>query len=40
MVFLILGINKDVINENHDKLVELRHEYRVHEVHEVSRGIC
>ena len=24
MVFLIPGINKDVVNENHDKLVKLR----------------
>ena len=35
MVLLILGINKDVINENHDELVKLRHEYRVHEIHEI-----
>src|SRR6185312_16380255 len=40
MVFLILGIDKDVINENHDELVKLRHEYRVHEIHEVGRSIC
>jgi hypothetical protein len=40
MIFLILGINKDVINRNHDELVKLRHEYRIHEIHEVSRSIC
>jgi hypothetical protein len=39
MLFLILRIDQDVINEDHDKLVELCHEYRVHQVHEVSRGI-
>jgi hypothetical protein len=27
MIFLILGINKDVINKNHDELVKLEHEY-------------
>jgi hypothetical protein len=40
MIFLILGINKDVINKNHDELVKLRHEYRIHEIHEVDRSIC
>jgi hypothetical protein len=25
MVLLILGINKNVVDENHDKLVKLRH---------------
>jgi hypothetical protein len=39
MLFLILRIDQDVINKDHDKLVELCHEYRVHQVHEVSRGI-
>jgi hypothetical protein len=39
VLFLILRIDQDVINEDHDKLVELCHEYRVHQVHEVSRGI-
>ena len=40
MFFFIFGVDKNVVNENHDKLIQLRHEYRVHEVHEVSRGIC
>jgi hypothetical protein len=39
MLFLVLRIGKDVINEDHDKLVQLCHEYRVHQVHEVSKGI-
>jgi hypothetical protein len=30
MLFFILGVDQDVINEDHDKLVQLRHEYRVH----------
>ena len=39
MFFFILGIYKNVVNENHDKLIQLRHEYRVHEIHEMSRGL-
>jgi hypothetical protein len=40
MVLLVLGINKNVVDENHDKLVKLRHENQIHEIHEVDRGIC
>jgi hypothetical protein len=40
MIFLILGINKDVINKNHYELVKLGHEYRIHEIHEVGKRIC
>jgi hypothetical protein len=39
MLFFTLGIDQDVINEDHDKLVQLRHEYRVHQVHEICRSI-
>jgi hypothetical protein len=39
MLFFILGVDQDVINEHHDKLVQLRHEYGVHQVHEMCRGI-
>jgi hypothetical protein len=39
MLFFTLGIDQDVINEDHDKLVQLRHEYRVHQVHEMCRSI-
>jgi len=39
MFFFIFGIDKNVVNENHDKIIQLRHEYRVHEIHEMSRGI-
>jgi hypothetical protein len=39
MLFLILGVDQDVINEDHDKLVQLQHEYRVHQVHEMCRSI-
>jgi hypothetical protein len=40
MIFLILRINRDVINKNHNKLIKFRHEYRIHEIHEVGRSIC
>jgi hypothetical protein len=30
MIFFILGVDQDVINEDHDKLVQLWHEYGVH----------
>jgi hypothetical protein len=39
MLFLVLRVDQDVINEDHDKLIQLYHEYRVHQVHEVSWGI-
>jgi hypothetical protein len=38
MLFLILGVDQDVINEDHDKLIHLRHEYGVHQVHEMCRS--
>jgi hypothetical protein len=39
MLFLTLGINQDIVNEDHDKLVQLWHEYRVHHVHKMCRSI-
>jgi hypothetical protein len=39
MLFLTLRKDQDVVNEDHDKLVHLFHENRVHQVHEVSGGI-
>jgi hypothetical protein len=39
MFFLALREDKDVINEDHDKLVQLYLEYRVHQVHDVSGGV-
>jgi hypothetical protein len=37
--FHTLGIYKNVFNEHHDKLFQLQHENRVHEVHGVCRHI-
>jgi hypothetical protein len=39
MLFHALRIYKNVINEHHDKLVQLWHEYRVYEVHKVCQRI-
>jgi hypothetical protein len=39
MIFFSLGIDQDVINEDNDKLVQIRHEYRVHQVHEMCKSI-
>jgi hypothetical protein len=30
MLFFILGVDQDVVNEYHDKLVQFQHEYGVH----------
>jgi hypothetical protein len=39
MLFFALGIVQDVINEDDDKLVQLQHEYGVHQVYEMCRSI-
>jgi hypothetical protein len=39
MLLFVLGLDQDVINEDDDKLVQLRHEYGVHQVHEMCRSI-
>jgi hypothetical protein len=39
MFLLILGIDQDVTNEYHNKLVHLRHEHRIHQVHKMCRSI-
>jgi hypothetical protein len=39
MIFWSFGIDQDVINEDHNKFVELLHEDRIHEVHEICWSI-
>jgi hypothetical protein len=39
MLFFILKVDQDVVNEYHDKLIQLRHEYGVYQVHEMCRSI-
>jgi hypothetical protein len=40
MLFLIFGVDEDIIDKDHYELVELCHKQGVHEVHEVGWGIC
>ena len=39
MIFLSLGVDQNVVNKNNDKLVQLWHKHRIHQVHEISRCI-
>jgi hypothetical protein len=39
LLFFILGVDQDVINEDHIKLIQLQHEYGVYQVHEMCRSI-
>jgi hypothetical protein len=39
MLLFALRVDQDVVNEEHDKLVQLRHEHRFHQVHEMCRSI-
>jgi hypothetical protein len=39
MLFFIFVVDQHVVNEGHDKLVQLWHEYGVHQVHEICRSI-
>jgi hypothetical protein len=39
MLFFILGIYQNVVDEDHYKLIQLRHKDRIHEIHEKCRSI-
>ena len=39
MLFLCLGEDQNIINENHHKDIQIIHEDYVHQMHEESRGI-
>jgi hypothetical protein len=39
MLFFTLEIDQDVVNKGNDKLVQLWHEYELHQVHEMYRSI-
>jgi hypothetical protein len=39
MFLLTFRKDQDIVNEDHDKLVQFIHENRIHQVHEVSGGI-
>jgi hypothetical protein len=38
MLFFALEIDQDIVNEYHDKLVQLQYEYKVHQIHEMCRS--
>ena len=38
MVYLILQVNQDIIDKHNHELIELKHEYRIHQVHEVGKS--
>jgi hypothetical protein len=40
MVFAVLGVDKDVVNEDYDKLIQLFHKYLIHDVHEKGGCVC
>ena len=39
MLFLTLGVNEYVINEDYHEIIEEAHEHFVHHMHEEGRGI-
>jgi dynactin complex subunit len=39
MLFFILEVDQNIINEDHDKLVQLWHEYGVYQVHKMYMSI-
>ena len=39
MLFLCLGEDQNIINEDHHKDIQIIHENHVHQMHEESRGI-
>jgi hypothetical protein len=40
MVLTIFRINKDIVYEDYDKLVQFFHKYLIHEVHEKGGCVC
>jgi hypothetical protein len=39
MLLFTLKVDQDVVNKDHNKLVQLRHEYRVLQVHECAGAL-
>ena len=40
MLLFCLGINKYVVYEDHNELIQIVHEDLIHEVHEITGSIC
>ena len=39
MLFFIFGVDKNVVDEHNNKLVQTLHEHLIHEIHEIGRSI-
>jgi hypothetical protein len=39
MFFFRLGVDQNVVHENHNKLIQVLHKHVIHEVHEIGVGI-
>jgi hypothetical protein len=39
MMFSTLEVDKDVVNEDYDKLIQLLHKYLIHEVHKKAGAL-
>ena len=40
MICLILKVDQDIIDKHDHEIIELGHEYQIHQIHEVGRSIC
>jgi hypothetical protein len=39
MFLFCFRVYKDIVNEDHNELVQIFHKYVIHEIHEIGRGI-
>jgi hypothetical protein len=39
MLFFCLGVNQNIVNEDHNKVIQVLHQHRIHEIHEIGGGI-
>jgi hypothetical protein len=39
MFFFGLGVNQNVVDKYHNKLIQVFHKHRIHEIHEIGWGI-
>ena len=39
MIFWCLGVDEDVIQEHHDKVIQVVGKYVIHQVHKLRRGV-
>jgi hypothetical protein len=39
MLYFCLGVNQNIVDEDHNKLIQVLHKHLIHEVHEIGWGI-